>query len=145
LLQNPRTPADQSIARHLLPRLLSFLTDTKPEDPENARTLTAHALTSFTAILTPQQLPVAMSLILPALLSRARQEGKEVYAETSARLLELAARDQTVFRVVVAGMNESQKAFVEEVVMSGRSGAKGVETDGEKEPTIALKMDFGGN
>ncbi len=100
---------------------------------------------------------IAMSVVAPALLSRAASEGSssgsgniststsEVYRETSARLLELASADQNAFRGVVANMNEGQKAFMEEVIRSGRqqdAGDRGDDT-GRGQPSIALKMDFG--
>lgn len=106
----------------------------------------AHALSSFVTTLRQPQLAVAMSLVIPALLSRANKEGKESYHETSARLLELAGADQGAFRTIVASMNRGQKAFIEEVIKSGQASAtqKRADTGGNNEPTIALRMDFGG-
>lgn len=70
-----------------------------------------------------------------------------VYQETSARLLELAGADQVVFKSIVAGMTEGQKAFMDGVIRSGRgSNVTRKKLPGErKEPTIALRMDFGGS
>lgn len=145
-MQNPKTVADQSIARHLLPRLLSFVTNTETEDPENARTLIAHALTSFVSTFSGPQVGVAMAMVIPTLLSRASSDGKEVYGETSTRLLELASIEQAAFRAVVAGMSEAQKAFVEEVIKSGRTTGPRQEVSSEdRKPTIALTMNFGGS
>lgn len=89
---------------------------------------------------------VATALVAPALLSRAASEGAETYRETSARLLELASVDQAAFRGVVAGMSEGQRAFVEEVIRSGKRTGEVESEDGggAAQPTIALKMDFGG-
>ncbi|TVY16253.1 Pof6 interactor protein 1 [Lachnellula arida] len=147
LLQSPKTPADQSITRYLLPRLISFSTSTT-EDPENARALVSHALTAFVSTLSSPQKPVAMSVIMPMLLQRASTEGESVYQETSARLLELAGSDQVGFRGVVSGLSEGQKGFMEGVIMKGRKaqGAvrAGSEDVGGREPSIALRMDFGG-
>ncbi|KAI1372972.1 ARM repeat-containing protein [Hypoxylon crocopeplum] len=145
LLQPSPTPADQSIARYLLPRLVAFVVDTEPEDPESARKLVAHTLAQYVATLGSGHTQIAMSVVVPALLSRATNEGVEVYHETSARLLELASADQAGFRGVVAAMSEGQKAFMEEVIRSGRQTGgpqKGSNTTGQ--PSIALKMDFGG-
>ena len=87
-----------------------------------------------------------MALVVPALLSRAgSEEGQAVYRETSARLLELASANQAVFRGVVAGMSEGQRAFLEEVIRAGRqTGPVDDEADEGERPTIALKMNFGG-
>lgn len=87
--------------------------------------------------------------MVPTLLERANKEGEAVFRETSARLLELAATDQTAFRNIVGGMTEEQKGFMESVVVAGRKAAaaqagKGVrDSDESGEPTIALRMDFG--
>ncbi|KAI0892871.1 ARM repeat-containing protein [Annulohypoxylon nitens] len=144
LLQSSPTHADQSMARYLLPRLISFVVDTEPEDPEGARKLVSHTLTQYVATLGSGHTQIAMSVVVPAMLSRASSEGTEVYQETSTRLLELASADQAGFRGVVAAMSEGQRAFMEEVIRSGRQTggpAKGSSNTGQ--PTIALKMDFG--
>lgn len=89
---------------------------------------------------------VAISLIMPTILSRANNEGESVYKETSARLLELAASDQAAFRGVVANMTDGQKQFMESIIVAGRKAGPG-KADGEnsedREPTIALRMNFG--
>ncbi|CAJ2506869.1 Uu.00g080550.m01.CDS01 [Anthostomella pinea] len=145
LLQASPTPAAQSVARYLLPRLVAFVADTDPEDPEGARKLVAHTLTQYVSIVGKDHAQIAMSIVAPTLLSRAASEGAEVYHETSARLLELASADQTGFRGVVSAMSEGQKAFMEEVIRSGRqTGDAGRDTGNAGQPTIALKMDFGG-
>lgn len=147
LLSSPKTPADQSIARHLLPHLLAFTT-TSSEDPEKARSLIAHTLTSYISTLpTDKKLP-GMAVVVPTLLERANKEGESTWRETSARLLELAAADQGAFRGVVGSMSGEQKAFMESVILKGRSAVidnamKSGNDDGEGEPTIALRMDFG--
>jgi hypothetical protein len=88
-----------------------------------------------------------MSVVVPALLARANGEGESVFKETSARLLDLAGSDQAAFRNVVGGMTSGQKGFMESIIVAGRQAQdvaqaqNGVE--GGKEPTIALRMDFG--
>lgn len=166
LVQPSPTAADHSIARHLLPRLIAFVTNTEPEDPENARALVAHTLCQWVSAAAAAKdkdggketrVALAMALVVPTLLARAAGEagvgGEEggsgddaIYRETGARLLELASVDQAAFRAVVASMSEGQKAFMEEVIRRGRqtsAARKGVETE-TGQPSIALKMDFGG-
>ncbi|KAI0156643.1 ARM repeat-containing protein [Hypoxylon sp. FL1284] len=144
LLQHSPTLADQSIARYLLPRLIAFMVDTEPEDPEGARRLVAQSLTQYVTTLGSGHTQIAMSVVAPALLSRAASEGAEVYHETSTRLLELASADQAGFRGVVTAMSEGQKAFMEEVIRSGRqTGNQEKDVDTTGQPSIALKMDFG--
>ncbi|ERS99946.1 hypothetical protein HMPREF1624_03315 [Sporothrix schenckii ATCC 58251] len=110
---------------------------------------------------------VATALVLPALLARAAGELEKwheanlstqqaelgaaaeadrntIYKETSGRLLELASADPAAFRGVVAGLNESQRSFMEEVIKAGRQAAAAKPAaSNNDQPTIALKMDFG--
>ena len=143
--------SDQTIARALLPRLISFVTNIEPEDPENARALVSHTLCQYVTAVSEDHTPIAMALVVPALLARAASESEsegaasDVYRETSRHLLELASADQIAFRGVVGAMNDAQKVFMEEVIRSGRqSGAAPKSDRDEDKPTIALKMDFGG-
>ena len=148
LLQTPKSPADQSIVRYLLPLLINFVTTTSNEDPDNARSLVCHALTAYSTILKGQQKAIAMSVFVPTLLRRAKGDGEATYRETSARLLELAASDQAAFKVIVSGLTLEQRTFMEGLLLAGRQAGQAgkVDTDEEedKEPTIALRMDFGG-
>lgn len=92
-------------------------------------------------------MPAAMSVVIPAVMSRAAAEGEELYTETSSRLLELAAVDQATFRAIVNTMSGEQKSFLEEVIRSGRQASAGTNNSastGGGQPTIALKMNFGG-
>lgn len=182
LLHTRNTAADQSIGRYLLPRLLAFVTNVEPEDPEGARGLVAQTLSTFVAQAASQatatngsptvgnrtSVAVATALVLPALLARAAGELEKwqeanlstqqaevgaaaeadrntIYKETSGRLLELASADPAAFRGVVGGLNESQRSFMEEVIKAGRQAETGKPaTSNNGQPTIALKMDFGG-
>ncbi|KAK2023631.1 ARM repeat-containing protein [Colletotrichum zoysiae] len=146
LLQANPTPADHTIARYLLPRLVAFVSNTAPEDPENARSMIAHSLSQYVGAVPRDRVPVAMALVLPTLLARASSEGEDCYRDTSARLLELAAADQNAFRTVVAGLNEGQRAFLEEVIRWGRQQgpAEPAAAEASGQPSIALKMNFGG-
>jgi hypothetical protein len=145
----PKSAADHSISRQLLPNLITFTTATDNEDPENARALVSHALTAFVTTLKAEQKPLAMGIIAPTLLERANKEGEAVYRETSARLLELAGADQVAFRNIVGGMTEEQKGFMESVIVAGRKAQAAQLARGNSEreesgaPTIALRMDFG--
>ncbi|KAK4137247.1 ARM repeat-containing protein [Trichocladium antarcticum] len=148
LLQPHPTAASLTLTRHLLPHLLAFLTTTDPdEDPEDARGLVAHALCGYVATVGGDRAGVAMALVLPALLARALGEGgRGAYRETSARLLELASADPAAFRAVVGAMGAGQRGFLDEVIRAGRQAGprEGVAGEaGEREPSIALKMDFG--
>lgn len=149
LLINPRSGTDEATARYLIPRLLFFMGNITQQDPENARSLVAVALTTFVSTLKPgTQTPTALCLILPALLSRASAVGKDVYPETAARLFELAGADQGGFKGVVGQMSAEQKTAMEQVIREGGVGTGdrlGEDKAAEEiEPTIALKLNFGG-
>ena len=150
LMVSPKNETDEAIARYLLPHLLRFTADTELADPEHARSLIAHALTTFVTTTSGETASAAMCIVVPMLLARASVEGKAVYAETAKRLLELAGGNLIpVFRDVVAKMSPEQRAFMETVIREGggggRPGADGrvLSSDGKEEPTIALKLSFG--
>lgn len=155
LKPNPRYTTDDVISRYLFPRLIAFLVGCPdngdiPSDPENSRTVVARTLVSCVANTTfsPTELPSAISLIMSALLARAKREGQAVHKESAVHLLELAKADQLTFKVLVANMNPEQKALLEEVLRSAGIGAGTVKSDESTEntqqvqPSIALRMDF---
>ena len=151
LMVAPKNETDEAITRYLFPNLLRFTVDTELPDPENARSLIAHALTSFVTTTTGQASSAAMSVVIPMLLTRTSAEGKATYEETAARLLELAGGSlMPVFRGVVAKMSVEQRSFMETVIREGGGAGRGSRrsrgsSSGEKEePSIALKMTFGG-
>lgn len=134
------------------------------EDPTSSRSLITQTLLTYTSTLSPSQKPILTSLLLPTLLKRASgelqalnnnedEEGNEsdneqakqgIYRETSARLLELAALDQAAFRSVVGSLTPEQRGFMESIVQAGRTAKVEVrEDEGDKEPSIALRMNFG--
>lgn len=151
LAVSPRNETDEAIGRYLFPHLVRFTIDIEAQDPENARSLTAQALTSFVATNSGEICSAAMSVVIPVLLTRAAVGGSGKYAETATRLLELAGSQQMpVFRGVAAKMSATQKAFMETVIREGGgagrdgvAGRRGSALDRE-EPKIALKMNFGG-
>lgn len=150
LLVSPKNETDKGMTRYLFPRLVRFTVDTELPDPESVRSLTAHALTSFVATTTEEASSGAMCIVVPMLLTRASAEGKAVFPETAKRLLEMATEGLTpVFRGVIAKMSPGQRAFMEAVIREGGGGfgnGAGGRRDSirEEEPTIALKLDFGG-
>lgn len=143
--------APAMISSLLLPRLLDFLinlSDDPVEGSEETRPLISQVLTSF-AVASPSmtQKRVAYGVVMPALLQRANIEGKEVWLEISARLMELAARDQAVFRAVLGRLDAESKTLVQEVLRAGdfgddKNNAAKEDEETVKEPTIALRFDF---
>lgn len=151
LMMNPKNETDEAIARYLFPRLIRFTVDTELQDPENCRSLTARAVTSFVSTASGDTASAAMCVVIPMLLTRASAEGSAVYAESAKRLLELASGGlMPAFRGVVAKMSAEQRGFMETVIREGGGGGKGRargrrDSEEEKEePTIALKLNFGG-
>ncbi|SPO02739.1 related to rat omega-conotoxin-sensitive calcium channel alpha-1 subunit rbB-I [Cephalotrichum gorgonifer] len=150
LLTSSPTPADHSITRYLFPRLVTFITATEPEDPTRSRAIIAQTLTQYITLLSRGPDPVAggrlaagMSVLIAALLSRARGDGEDSYPDTKRDLLALAGAEQRVFRAVVAELSGSQRAFLEGVIRSGKVGGEAKAEEGGEAPAIALKMDFG--
>lgn len=146
LLTPKRSPAEDAVAASLLPHLLSFIVN--PSDIEGldeSRALIARALVEFSLTFTtaPVKTSIALAVVVPALLTRAAQEGKTIYKETATRLLELAAGAPEAFRAVVANLEMEQKALLEEILREGGVGKREGSKSAVSEPTIALKMDFG--
>lgn len=155
LKPNPRYTTDDVISRYLLPRLIAFLIGCPdngdvPSDPENSRAVIARTLVSCVAnaSFSPTELPIAQSLVMSALLTRAKREGQAVHKESAALLLELAKADQLTFKALVANMKSDQKSLLEEVLRSAGVGAGSAKPDESVEniqqaaPSIALRMDF---
>lgn len=150
MMTHPRNPTDEAMARYLLPHLIHFALDTTREDPEDARALTAHTLTSFVATTIDEATSAAMCCIIPVILKNAAADGPSKYANWSKRLLELAGgRLMPAFRGVMMRMSAEQKDFMQTVIREGGGAGKASNgrLDGDddvEEPTIALKMNFGG-
>jgi hypothetical protein len=151
----PRSPTDEVISCYLIPRLIAFFVGCPldngdiPSDPENSRSVVARTLVSTVSngSFSATELPAAISLVMSALLARAKREGQSVHQESAGHLLELAKADQLTFRTLVASMNSEQKSLLEEVLRSAGVGAvasKTVEADHAPQaaPSIALRMDF---
>ncbi|PHH70303.1 hypothetical protein CDD82_7218 [Ophiocordyceps australis] len=89
-----------------------------------------------------------MALVVPALLAQATAHGPDSYAQISDRLLELAALDQHVFKAIVAAMADAQRTLLQDVIRLGRQATghsdKPHAGTASEQPTITLKMDFGG-
>lgn len=156
LKPTPRYMTDDVISRYLLPHLIAFLvgcpsdTGEIPTDPENSRAVIARTLVSCVpnSTFSPAETPAAVSLIMSALLARAKREGQSVHQESAGHLLELAKADQVSFRTLVANMNADQKSLLEEVLRSAGIGAssstagEAIDNVPQAAPTIALRMDF---
>lgn len=82
------------------------------------------------------------------LLTRAAADGEALFVETATRLLELASAEQHAFRGVVAKMDAEQRGFMERVIREGSNGGRRDalrdEREEKEEPSIALKLNFGG-
>ncbi|KAJ5600395.1 hypothetical protein N7450_001462 [Penicillium hetheringtonii] len=154
LKPNPRYTTDDVISRYLFPRLIAFLVGCPdngdiPSDPENSRTVIARTLVACVSNITfsPTELPTALSLVMSALLTRAKREGQHVHKESAVYLLELAKADQVTFKSLVASMKAEQKGLLEEVLRSAGIGGQdksddSVESTQQAAPSIALRMDF---
>jgi hypothetical protein len=152
LLYPKRHPADDALAAELLPQLLGFVGIPSGIDGlGESRGIVSKALTGFVAssVISKDQVPAAMGLVIPCLLARteAESEGaaagdkKTLYVEMASLLLECAAADQAAFKTVVASLTSSQKSLLEEVIRDGAAANMKKEEERE-EPTIALKMNF---
>ncbi|KAK5137026.1 hypothetical protein LTR08_001035 [Meristemomyces frigidus] len=133
----------------LLSHAVTFLSAADAVELEGlaqSKTLLAQALTMYASTrVSPKQQPAAIALFMKILLQRAEVEGAKSHQETAARLLELAAVDSASFRAVVTGMDGKEKQALERI-LKARTGVQQAREDfgSDREPTIALKMNFGG-
>jgi HEAT repeat-containing protein 5 len=140
-----KTPSDETVFRHILPRLLHFLIDTSVEDPENVRVVVSHILASTVKTVPVESRPTLCAMIIPILLRRAAIEGPTIHEETATRLLEVANADQAAFRRVVGQMGGEQREFLETILRSEHGHRRPDEVDSDEvdvKPSIALRMDF---
>ena len=140
-----RGAAHPAILSRLLARLVTFITAPSDlEGIEQSRTIIAQSLTTALSSLPTEKKLAGFALLIPTLLARAQKETSDaVQKETAARLLELASNDANAFRGVVTRLNADQKTFMERVIKGSQGPRQEVREEvEEKEPTIALKMNF---
>lgn len=134
-------------ARQFFAHSVKFLSEPKLdiEGMDESRTLMAQTLTTFVSRVPPEgnMKAAVTALVMSTLLRRAEKEGQVTWQETAARLLELAAGDNAVFRGVVGSLQAGEKALMESVLKARAGGQVRRDEGGEKgEPSIALKMNF---
>jgi hypothetical protein len=137
--------AHSAILSRLLPRLITFLTTPSDlEGIEQSRTIIAQSLTTSLSSFPTSKKLAGFALLIPTLLARAEKEdGETVQKETAARLMELAGNDAGAFRSVVLRLSGEQKTLMEKIIKGSQGPKQEVREEvEEKEPTIALKMNF---
>lgn len=128
-----------------LPKAAEFLlSSSELEGLEESKSIMAQTLSMYAAKVPSSQRPAAVALFISTCLGRAVNEGPKVHQETATRLLELANADAGTFRAVVAGMEDDQKKALEKILKAGAGARRKEDFERDHEPTIALKMDFGG-
>jgi len=89
-----------------------------------------------------------MTVFIPALLSRAAtnvdgDNANAVYRDTAARLMEMAAKDQGMFKGIILGLTAEQRTFTEEILRAGAGSSASENASAQSTaPSIALKMSF---
>ena len=129
----------------LMTQVVSFLlTPIELEGIDESKTLMSQTLTMYASKIPPSQKPFAIALFNRTLLGRATVEGTKVYQETASRIIELANTDNPSFRSIVAGMDGEQRQLLEHILKSSAGARKSNHDLESREPTIALRMNFGG-
>ncbi|KAI6954707.1 HEAT repeat protein-like protein, partial [Hortaea werneckii] len=129
----------------LLPAALHFVTNPSDlEGLEDSRKLMTQTITMYASRVPEPQQTVAVVLVVNGLLEQASSQGQQSYQETATRLLELAAANSGTFRSAVTSLDSERKSLLEGILKS-RAGLQRNTSDfgADREPTIALKMDFG--
>ncbi len=145
-----KTAAVATISARLLPLLIEFLIHpVDVEGMDETRSSVARTLCEFVSTLPPAHRRPALTLVMPALLAMTSYEGEKSYTEVALGFIELAKLDQVVFKSVADCLTPATKDLMKRVLQKGgpgRYGASGTgsaDTNGEHEPSIALKLDFG--
>ena len=130
----------------LLPQAIAFLlTPSDLEGISESKTLMAQTLCVYASKVPAHQTPAAIAMSMSTILGRAVQEGQKTHQETASRLLELANADNASFRAVVSTMDADQRRMLENILKSSAGARKSNnDLEADHEPTIALKMNFGG-
>ncbi|KAK4505401.1 hypothetical protein PRZ48_003364 [Zasmidium cellare] len=116
------------------------------EGMDETKPVIGQTLTTYVSAKLPaDRKPPAVVLAMNVFLTCAAKDGKASYPGIAARLLELAATDNGTFRSFVGSMAGEKKQLMEAILKS-QASSRGTRQDfsTEREPTIALKMDFGG-
>jgi hypothetical protein len=132
-------------ARHAFLLAIDFLQDELDVEAfSESKNMVGQTLTLYTSKLAAAEKPAAVALLITLFLKRASRESSTTHVEIAARLLELAAAENTAFRAVVARMASDEKATMEKVLKSqARSRGGQHDSTADHEPTIQLKMTFG--
>jgi hypothetical protein len=132
-------------ARHAFSVAIEFLQNELDVDAfSESKNMVGQTLVLYTSKLASTEKSAAVGLLIFLFLQRANRETPVTHIEIAARLLELAAADNALFRAVVARMTGEQKMTMEKVLKS-QARVRAGQHDGsnDHEPTIQLKMNFG--
>ena len=154
ILFEPRSETGKAVAAYLFLQLVHFYVDDKQADPEGARDVISSTFVAYTASISKgrnlepsakrNMICAALSYAIPALLHRTELVGKDAFEDTAGKLLLLAGVDQGAFRVVVGRMDAGMRGLMETVLREGGGAGRRSTREEKEEPTIALKMEFGG-
>jgi len=165
LLYQPKNDADRALVAALLPKIVQYVATDDESGVGNSKGLMAQVLITFFATLSGEsckfsillystlctdslQVKIAMTVFIPALLSRAavnvdRENEHAVYRDTAARLMEMASKDPAMFKGVVVGLTAEQRTFTEEILRAGAGSSASENASAQSTaPSIALKMSF---
>lgn len=138
------------MAQNVSPRVnfgnaLSFLLEGSDlEGMDETKPVIGQTLTQYASKLGHEAQPAAVVLLVNAFLNCASKEGSRSHPNVAARLLELAATDNSTFRSIIGSLSGERKQLMEQILKS-QTGNRGPrqDTGADREPTIALKMNFG--
>lgn len=144
-----RTLISQSVAPRLtFSHLVSFLIDAPDlEGIDETKLVVSPILTSTVSRLAPEQKPAAVVLLVHTLLVYAGNAGPSAHHSIASSLLQLAATEPATFRNLIGAMSGPKKVLMEQILKSQAGNRRGGRQEGsggeDREPTIALKMNFG--
>ncbi|QIX01385.1 hypothetical protein AMS68_006902 [Peltaster fructicola] len=130
-------------SKTLLSLALDFLVEPSEfEGVAESKSLMAQTLVVYVSRASSSQKPAVLNFSLLAFLKRADSEGSSSYAETAARIIDLSNIDNTMFRSIVSTLESGMKTLLGEILRVNAQGQTQAKDDEDREPTIALKLNF---
>lgn len=115
----------------------------RDEELRDSQALMANLLTTYTGRVAQPRRAILLGLVLLAIVDWAQRCGLSVHEEATSRIVELSQLDSNAFRSAFASTSPQQKQFLH-MLLKDRMNVRRSGDSVEQEPTIALKLDFGG-
>ncbi|BFZ62403.1 hypothetical protein YB2330_003497 [Saitoella coloradoensis] len=145
ILSSKRSIVGQQATLRLLPHLITFISSPSPKvvDEVSLAEDACDVLVEFVKVIPPEKAIPAMTIVIATFTTYATNPAINNVEDTAERLLTLARLNADAFKTVVANLPAAQKTALERILKGGREEGTSMKSEATQ-PTISLKMDFGG-